>query len=282
MIVKFQKTDGEQFNIDIPMTPRDIRYTDWCDFRDMCDKAQELTANRPEDEKLQISHDIEIIGLYIKALHYVCKGDVEKLPYTDMQGDKEINSLTGLLRHLFAIEGRYKPSDPAIELVVYGSEKVKPSIFAKKIKLKEGVYFRKGGVLYGIEGKRLARLISGVAGLSVGETVEVIELERRGVDLKVTHPHLGRGIDFNINLAILAILLRRKGEALPMDVKDRELWIEDRKKVFEEISFGAVLDVRAFFLLISARLALTRAQDTLLKVSSKPITVPASKVPEPG
>lgn len=54
--------------------------------------------------------------------------------------------------------------------------------------------------------------------------------------------------EFSFNLKQFAALCRLKGENIPIDKNERDKWLNERMKVFEDIPMNVVLDVNAFFL----------------------------------
>lgn len=68
-------------------------------------------------------------------------------------------------------------------------------------------------------------------------------------------------LDFNLTLQQLAVLLRPRGEKLPLEVQARERYISRRSRLYATLPAQVALEVRSFFLVRSLRRFLTLGGD---------------------
>lgn len=84
---------------------------------------------------------------------------------------------------------------------------------------------------------------------STGEVIEIKSLERELKLLKASGRMDQDGsIEFTLTLKIMAILLRKRGEKLSPNYKERELFLRQRATHFQDLPLDAVLGVRFFFI----------------------------------
>ena len=53
-------------------------------------------------------------------------------------------------------------------------------------------------------------------------------------------------LEFERELRVMAVLLRKEGEQLPINVAERKIWIENRAKHFQGLPLDIVMGVRFF------------------------------------
>lgn len=116
-----------------------------------------------------------------------------------------------------------------------------------------------------IDAKPTARMLSGMA-FTAGESIEVLEYMKRAQDVVKKSPMQEGNIDFTLGLTELAILVRQKGERLPMERPRLEKFIELRRELFKSVPLDVVLSIRFFFLNI------------LLNLGTIPTTNPFGKM----
>ena len=85
-------------------------------------------------------------------------------------------------------------------------------------------------------------------GVSTGEAIEVLEF-RRIAEKNLEEKKFALGsMDFTLGLRELAILVRKKGEALPWNRKELESFLNDRMQTFRTVTAGEVLTLRFFLI----------------------------------
>lgn len=102
--------------------------------------------------------------------------------------------------------------------------------------------------VYWIEPDRALRVMSEgkLKTYTVLEFIEVSETER-WLDKEIKEKgDLYGELEFERELRVLAVLLRKEGEELPINVRERKKWIENRAKSFQRMPMDVVLGVRFF------------------------------------
>jgi hypothetical protein len=94
-------------------------------------------------------------------------------------------------------------------------------------------------------------------GLNAQEGIITSEIERRwseiaqgkATDIKGNLILDDNGnFEFSLNLRLFAVLCRKKGESIPIDIRERDKWLTERAELFKDIPMNIVLDVRFFLL----------------------------------
>lgn len=104
------------------------------------------------------------------------------------------------------------------------------------------------GQIYMLRADRIIRTYLQI-GLTAGEVIEAREIERI-LDGKMDKDFYG-DVEFERELSLLAIMLRRPGESLPHLPLKRRAFINERAKHFSKIPASIVLSVRFFLTSIS-------------------------------
>jgi len=172
----------------------------------------------------------------ISAIASIVSGDVDKLPFYsayklekgfwyDPESDDEMDlSIQGLYAHVVSLMEGYVP----------------PSSSGKWLEL-----FNINGTGYYFGEQSITEIAN--TGFEVGEFVVAMELRNDANDFSQKYDG---NMDFTLSLRELAVLARRKDEKLPLDDRQRTLWIDERVALFKEakLTFGEVLKVKFFFL----------------------------------
>jgi len=82
--------------------------------------------------------------------------------------------------------------------------------------------------------------------ITVGESITLLEFDRRAG--KVLDKDYNANIDFNLGLEQFAVLLRKPGEQLPLDLSKRIAFIDARKQIAKQAPLWLILNVRFFFI----------------------------------
>ena len=82
--------------------------------------------------------------------------------------------------------------------------------------------------------------------ITVGESITLLEFDRRAG--KILDKDYNANIDFNLGLEQFAVLLRKPGEHLPIDLNKRIKFIDARKQIAKQAPLWLILNVRFFFI----------------------------------
>jgi len=224
MRIRFETDDNLIKEVDIPFAASDIEFGDFCDFR----SAEYLWFNVGDAEP------IENFILLRNAVACLVKCDIDSLPLFSSEEETDLITmgykiqigdtitLIKVYAHLVTLINRYKPEEI-------------PQNFAFTHKQKDFV----------INTDSVIRVMS-QARLTLGESLEVLEYQRRAAARNETDPKGAGNIDFNLGLTEFAILIRQPGEKLPSDKSDRRKFIDRRKELFSTLPLDLVLDIRFF------------------------------------
>lgn len=234
----FFEQDGNIYQVDIPFTVAAITFNSFCDFRSA--EQAYLNEESPIEERLEN---------YDKALRYLAPGDIDRLP-TAAPGE-ELQDLID--------EEYFIPVKP-------GHELTKDRIYAHIIKLIQEYKpdriprtfeFKHHGKKFRIRSEEAARVLASDP-ISTGETIEVLEYQRRAARQMEENPGESGNIEFNLGLTEFSILVKQPGERLPSGRRQRLHFLNQRKELFKDLDMATVLDVRYFFLNALLRYGRTR------------------------
>lgn len=237
--------------INLPLTAHEVNWESFCDFKD---QEQEYFKAQ-EDEDSQVA----IVSI-TRALAYVYGEWIWDLPFSlDEPIDKlflggftvtlgEDLSIMRLYAHLNTIINTFKP------------ETLKDKVFKLVI----------GGEEYQLDQLKAAKFLT-LEGVSTGEAIEVLEF-RRIAEKNLEEKKFALGsMDFTLGLRELAILVRKKGEALPWNRKELESFLTERMQTFRTVTAGEVLTLR--FFLINSYLLWLQNQTINSSGTARPIRV---------
>ena len=136
-----------------------------------------------------------------------------------------------------------------------------------------------GSEEYQLDQLKAAKFLT-LEGVSTGEAIEVLEF-RRIAEKNLEEKKFALGsMDFTLGLRELAILVRKKGEALPWNRKDLEAFLNSRMEIFRGVTAGEVLTLR--FFLINSYLIWLQNQTTNSSGTARPIKVQELSRKKPG
>ncbi len=220
------KQNRHTYSIEVPVHVSQIKFSEFCDFR-------QLEAQYLNDEEM---NPAEVAVLLKNAIGKIVSGELHPLP-VNHEGDnpKEILntsyrlgvgdplSLNRIYAHLVTIIQEYAP------------DKI-PQTFRTRLFGKKFI----------IQRDKVARILLDDP-LTTGESLEVLEYQRRATKRMETSPKDTGNIDFNLGLRELAILVRQKGEELPAIRDERIRFINARMNLFKDVTLDIILDIRFFF-----------------------------------
>lgn len=246
---------GKPFELDIPFSAHEMKYADVIDFR-----AHEQASFKANGEGKELD---ALISLNSAVLSLV-SGDLQYVPnYLDQEDAKtlidngytiqpgEDVSMARLYAHLVSTVNNYEPEELKSDFSLdwYDLEN-DPCVRGQE---------KKFSVTYYIDPERADRLLTEKA-YTNGETIELLEFRK---DIKANIEEKGDpqgNLAFTLSLAQMSILLRKKGEELPAQAQERKAFIDHRSKVFADLPYNIVLDVR--FFLIGILIKSSQIQDT--------------------
>lgn len=262
-MIKLQTNIGE---FEVPASVEEITFSAFLDFRVHENRFFEA-AEKAEEEA---DHHIR------KALSFIVKGDLQKLPYHLPSDDLRLVlssafnfshlSITRLWGHIVClIEAYGKDEDPDIDSA-YAIEYKGESFFLEP---------------------DTARRFLGAKTYSFGEVAEVEEIDRQlGKEIEKKGDPT-RSLEYERELRVMAILLRKEGEKLPFHPAKRREFLESRMNHFKDLPMTTVLDVRFFLhatLIESAELLITDtfSEDGPISAPVIPLKNPKRKPEQPA
>jgi len=185
-----------------------------------------------------IDNDKQVQELLDKG--FLFGSDVSKLNYSFKVDTFEI-SIVRLYIHIITIVNQYKPNKiPAEFKVKWYSEPLKEGQNRRKNAKKNWYYLQANEARSTLKFKK--------ANLTFGEVFLMGIIQDNFEKKKASTKHLNGNAAFNLNIKCLSVLLRKKGEKIPIDKKDYDPFIKQRQSVWRDIPLSTVLDVRFFFL----------------------------------
>ena len=268
MKIRFQHIDGgDVYSVDVPFSVHDIDFDSFTDFKigeqEYLKSCQSLPNGvDPEDltpeeleEQTKIVYNTDTSQTYlIEAIAELCTGDLDKLTF-NIDSAENVNTL---------IEEGYviKPQDPISTLRVYAHLITILNAYEPSKAVHQGNYAVDiNGNLYEIESYQNQSLTN-------GEVLTLLEFERLA-DLRIQERGGDANIDFNLGLEQLAVLLRLKGEGLPINRKDRIKFIDNRKSIFAKLPMNVIFDIRFFLISILVRSIMTGPTSTSSKAKNQ-------------
>ena len=202
-------------DINIPVDVSEIKYSEFLNFK----LYEQEFFDAPEEEK-----PAALVELVRNAYEF----DVDNLPFGSP--DKEYTFLTigeeitvmGLYHHYINLINTFNPDIKNTYEIEYRGEKY---------------YLDPVGIMKSLEG----------AAYTAGEVITVCEY-KRVLSKKTDNLDEDAAMNLKLGLVEMAVLLRKKGEKLPLRQSERDAFISKRAKHFEDMSMDKVLAVRFFLL----------------------------------
>lgn len=246
--------------INLPLTAHEIQWEAFCDFKDQ--EQEYFTAQETEDSRAAI---IAIT----RALAYVYGDWIWDLPFSLDEPLEELflNGFTVTLGDDISVMRLYAHLNTIIN--TFKPETLKGKVFKIVI----------GGEEYQLDQLKAAKFLT-LEGVSTGEAIEVLEF-RRIAEKNLEEKKFALGsMDFTLGLRELAILVRKKGEALPWNRKDLEAFLNSRMEIFRGVAAGEVLTLR--FFLINSYLLWLQNRTTNFSGMARLIKVQELRRKKPG
>ena len=225
--------EGKSYEVDVPYTGYEITYCQFIDFR--------------EAEQVAFGEDAEVDpgSSRIACVQSVCSGDIDVLPYSlpddaylpedFMVGLNEDLSIMKLYKHLVTVIQTFKVEKDG-----------KTKLRGPEIDYTYSTIYK--GDEYFITPER-AELMYARRPYRAGEWIEAVELERL-LEFKknLDKGNDGGALEFRMTLMQMAVILRKKDEKLPLNVAERNKFMNERAVHFKDLPLHTVLSVRDFFL----------------------------------
>ncbi len=223
----------EHFIISVPFHVSDIRFSDFCDFK-MYEKIY-FDASRKNEIAEQKRALIQCVKCLITAkpqketkitdlfLELEYEGAaVETLVGFVFNSDSDC-SIVKLYAHLVTVINNYQP-EKCKELTTHGS-----TFYLQGTAIKKSIMQDENNPL------------------TSGEIIELLELQKGMDSLKTGEYSHDANINFSLGLREMAILYRKENEHLPLEKEKLEKFIQERSKMFAEITLNYILDLAFFF-----------------------------------
>jgi len=225
MIVAFE-IDGEVQRLGVPMHASEIKFNDFCDFK--TEEAKFLAAVEEEQ------NEVAVYAL-LQALSKLISGPVNCLPL-DHAGE----NINDLIESAYAIQiGDNLSVNRLYAHIVTTINQYRPAEIPEVWEV---------GSKYGpLQFSKTSYRVLTRAPITTGEGLEVMEFQRRAARALEDNPKEAGNIDFTLGLTELAILCRRKGEALPFEKVKLDQFLNQRRGVFKEITLDKIIELRFFF-----------------------------------
>lgn len=213
---------------DIPQTAAEIRLVQYIDFLVALRKWKEDETN----DAAQMGRAVAaFLGVDIVDLAQIKFGRVQEY---DQQAMEMVDSLYKIYMVISKVVGEYKP----------------------KIRNSEDLRVQYKGVDLVMPGhmKMAAIGIEDLGALSFLEAVETYELKRVTQEVMEKEGDPEGSYLYSQYLGVLALLLRKPGEALPVDDVQRAAFLQQRKVFFKDITLDIALDLDFFLFTGQTRL----------------------------
>jgi len=236
MKVFYQGDNGEIGTLDVPFHPAERTFEQFCDFRNDEGKYIQMTK---KGEKFEIS---DVMNQVVKMLSNLVEGDLMQIPFR--HGSESIAEL---------FEKGYKLT-PDTEnnglsvLRIYAHITTSFNTYAPA-SIPDHFEIKQGEVSFICEPMEAAKKMVGMA-YTTGQVIEVMEYQRRFVKTMNEKGHeLGVGnMDFSLGMTEIALLCPMKGEKLPSDRHELDIWLGERRKVLRAVPLNVIFDLRFFLL----------------------------------
>lgn len=219
----------------LPTHASEITFSDYCDFRTH-DRA---FLNLEQPSRHRDAHLLAAAGVFVPE-------GLDKLPAyrsTDTATITEELSAESVYLHMVQVINAYTPTDTPLRATVTA----KGEVFVSEWEDVQAAILNRP--------------------LTTGEVLTTLEYQRLAADRVVQNVANEGNIDFTLGTHELATLVRREGEVLPLDKRERERMIAQRAKMWGEVDLATVLDLRHFFLRACLQPKRTRALRTFGKVA---------------
>lgn len=251
MLLRFQ-VDDLIYSITIPLSPEEISFSDFCDFRKL--ESAYIDANTSEDRKSD-----KPLLLLMDALSTIVKGDLSKIPVAIDGDDYESFYDKGFI---------LKPGDDITVLRIYFHiltviNKYVPEEIPQTFTVKRSVFPWIKDPEYIVRSESAARVLANRP-FTTGEMLEVLEYQR----LSEHSVRVGgdpANVEFTLGLAEVSILLRKPGEDLPTSRRKLKQFIRERSEIFGNLPLSVILDLRFFLIAALLKLRTTVGLDSFGK-----------------
>ena len=223
----------EHWIISVPFHVSDIRFSDFCDFK-MYEKMY-FDAGRKNEIAEQKRALIQCVKCLITAtsqketkitdlfLELEYEGAaVETLVGFVFNSDSDC-SIVKLYAHLVTVINNYTP-EKCKELTTHGS-----TFYLQGTAIKKSIMQDENNPL------------------TSGEIIELLELQKGMDGLKTGEFAHDANINFSLGLREMAILYRKENELLPLEKEKIENFIQERSKMFGEVTLNYIFDLAFFF-----------------------------------
>lgn len=238
MVITYKQPDGSEEAINVPMHPREISFSRFCDFRNARATFEDAELD-PQEYAAQLTAGLNhlVPGIRVAGIPFTLDEDWDKDlvdgGYFIKVGDQL--SILRIYAHIVNVVNSYQPEEV-------------PDIFR----------FTHQGQDFEIQRRRAA---DAMLGRTTGEMIETLEYQRRATLLMESERKDVGNLDFELGLTELAILVRQPGEELPADKPSRDAFIEKRRRLFASVDLETIIGIRFFFLssLLASRTTPTTA-----------------------
>jgi len=256
-----------KFWIDIPFSLEGFENEHWCDFLNAQDEFYEANKSLPEgiikedytEKEIQDLYEVTFTGVdqtrfLFQAVSMFVTGNIDYLTYSVDSEEKTkemLNkghlikagdpiSIVRLYMHIITLVNQYKPEAiPPDYFIEWYEKPLQGGKKRRKNDKKVKYYIQPNDVAVSFKFKSKHLKFSEVYLMSL--------VQDKFEQQKKSRKHLYGNALFNLNISSLAILLRKEGEKLPIDKKDYEPFLSERKQAFKDLPLSTVLDVRFFF-----------------------------------
>jgi len=221
---------SEKAEFFLPDEVAEVTYSAFLDFV----KAEEKYHNANSTDE---GDPAEAISRILDAVRTFVDGPVESLPF---EGEsKDDLSLVWLYRYFAGLIKDYVPRSGE------SSEAYEDRVL-KRGGFDTAFSCRYAGETYYIEPDRVKRYLGAQKSYTVGEVVEISEVDRLlSREAEKTGDPDG-SLTFERDLTAMAVLLRKEGEALPVNTPERIAFLRSRAEHFQNLPMHIVLGVRFF------------------------------------
>ncbi len=216
---------GRQHDYEVPLDLSDISYSAYLDFR----KAEENYFRENAEAESIPRETLE------KALSFVITGDLSVLPFNTPGDDPATAASTAYRFDYLSILRLYGHISALLDQAEAHEADIRKSL---EVSYK--------GEKYYLEPDAARRFGEIPKGYTIGEVVTIDESDRLLTDKIEGDGDPSGSLEFERELRALAVLLRKDGEELPVDITGRARFLEDRAVHFKELPADVVLQVRFF------------------------------------
>lgn len=246
----YETETGERRELELPMLKQDIRFKQYIEFMEEEQKFFDSFAKEVRDRDTvtydyviteeDIIKDLDVIvGHLASAIGKICTGRLDELPVS-----VEDDSMQLLIDHGYTL----KPGDDLSLMRLYAHcMTVLKGDVGDKADITVDYKLEWHGETYYIEPRRAYRMLANKR-YTTGEVIEVLEFQRK-IKQKMDNRKPGTMTskwDFNLGLAEVSMLLRKKGEALKTNRADLDKFLHERMHIFQDLTLDIIFGIRFF------------------------------------